>query len=82
MRSSCICKGNLRAIYAEYLPKIDKVFTDQENKEWLFFGIVLGGDDYYYGMKRLEDGKTTLYSCVGYLEGDMGWQFSLKEYED
>lgn len=65
----CICKGNWRAIVAEVEPLLDKKFRDSKGKEYLFYGVVHGSDDYYYGMFPVGDYKPVLLSCVGSLEG-------------
>lgn len=64
--SECICKGNWRSLVEEYEPLIGRSFVDNKNQEWRFYGLVWGGDDFYYGMWR-ED-KVALWSCVGSLE--------------
>jgi len=46
---------------------IGKRYLDDRDRQWKFFGLVHGGDDYYYGMYR--DGQTILLSCVGDMEG-------------
>jgi len=63
----CICRGNWRAIVKESQPLIDKRFTDHRGHEFSFFGVVHGGDDFYYGMWSKEHGMRLL-SCVGSLE--------------
>ena len=65
--TDCICKGNWRAIVAEAEPLLDTKFIDAYGYIWTFFGIVHGKDDYYYGMIRASDKKTSLLSCVGNL---------------
>lgn len=62
----CICKGNWRAIVKEYEPKIGKTLK-RGDKTYRFFGLVHGGDDYYYGLVEV-GGKVVLSSCVGSLE--------------
>lgn len=59
----CICRGNWRAIVKESGPKIGGSFRDSRGDVYTFFGVVHGGDDYYYGM--FGDGKLRLLSCVG-----------------
>ena len=65
----CICEGNWRSIVAESEPLLDKKFRDRDGKEYLFYGVVHGSDDYYYGMLSIGDGKSLLLSCVGSIEG-------------
>jgi len=66
--SNCICKGNWRAIVKEYEPLINRKFKNGfDGKTYIFFGIVHGDDDYYYGMCD-EDNKMFLSTCVGSME--------------
>ncbi|GBG14471.1 reductase [Novimethylophilus kurashikiensis] len=65
----CICKGNWRAIVKEVEPLINKKFRDSDGKEHIFFGVVHGSDDYYYGMYPLDGGSAVLLSCVGSIAG-------------
>ena len=37
-------------------------------RSFMFIGIVIAEDDYYYGLMNMYDKKWTLSSCVGYLE--------------
>jgi hypothetical protein len=75
--SKCVCRGNWRAIVDEYRDLIDKRFFNVETGETsVFFGIVWGSDDFYFGMYD-PNNKLHLLSCVcdlkthGYeLEGD------------
>lgn len=70
MNDVCICKGNWRAIVKESEPLIGKRFRDNRGDIgdiYTMFGIVHGGDDYYYGM--FGGGKLRLLSCVGSIEG-------------
>lgn len=62
----CVCAGNWRAIVKDSAPLLGRHFLDHYGEEWVFFGIVHGDDDYYYGMWR--EGKMQLLSCVGSLE--------------
>lgn len=78
--SGCICEGNWRAIVAEYEPLIGARFRSTHNgKEYTFFGLVHGADDYYYGMRERGTGVLTMLSCVGHLIGDNGWGLELIE---
>jgi hypothetical protein len=63
----CVCKGNWRLILSETEHLLDRQFRDARTGEvWRYFGLVHGGDDYYYGMWN---GKTLkLLSCVGGIE--------------
>jgi hypothetical protein len=54
-------------IKEEYLPYIGHTFT-LSGRDYVFFGLVDGGDDYYYGMTNKVTKETTLYSCVGSLK--------------
>ena len=73
--TKCICEGNWRDIVTEVASLIDKTFEcERTGKEYVFYGVVCGSDDFYYGMYSKEDSK--LLSCVGSLEGH---GFYLKE---
>ena len=63
----CICQGNWRKIIEESNPLIDRRYVDEKGNVWNFFGVVHGGDDFYYGMWREE--HMVLLSCVGSIEG-------------
>ena len=65
--SGCICKGNWRNIVSNCEGNLERKFIDHKGNEWLFFGIVWGKDDFYYGMQGAE-GKLFLLSCVGSIE--------------
>lgn len=65
--AGCICRGNWRAIVAETEKLIGRKYRGHDGKKYTFFGIVHGGDDYYYGLHRA--GKLRLLSCVGSIEG-------------
>lgn len=54
---------NLKLILAEVESLIDRQVRYMD-KEWLFFGVVIGSDDYYYGLYRADE-KLQLLSCVG-----------------
>ena len=62
----CICKGNWRLIVAECEHLLDQRFVDERGDEFIFYGIVHGSDDYYYGMAGVSGHR--LLSCVGSLE--------------
>jgi hypothetical protein len=49
--NGCICKGNWRAIVNECRPLLGKMFTSHDGKDFRFFGIVDGEDDYYYSIE-------------------------------
>jgi len=66
--TGCICKGNWRKIVAESEPFLNKNFIDRKGNEFIFFGVVHGNDDYYYGMWPVGDYKPVLLSCVGSIE--------------
>lgn len=65
--AECICRGNWRAIVKECQPLLDRQYRSPDGNEWIFFGVVLASDDYYYGMCR--NGEMRLLSCVGSIEG-------------
>jgi hypothetical protein len=60
---------NFNKILSEYEPYLDKVFVSDSGKEYIFYGIVCGKDDIYYGMHPIGGGRSWLLSCVGSLEG-------------
>lgn len=60
-------KDNWTLIVKEYRPKIGFRYKDNKGTEYLFFGLVLADDDYYYGLMDNE-GKVRLSTCVGALE--------------
>lgn len=69
----CICKGNLRLIVSEVEGLIGKKFKNEyDQKVYTFFGVIIGDDDYYYGMYRHNgtdrNSKMRLLSCVINLE--------------
>jgi len=66
--TECICKGNLQSIVKETHHLLDETFINDKCELFKFFGIVIGSDDYYYGMYRKETGGLVLLSCVGSLE--------------
>lgn len=64
----CICKGNLRNLVKKCEPLIDKQFNAPDGTVCTFFGIVIGSDDYYYGMSAPSGPRRLrLLSCVGRL---------------
>lgn len=73
----CICHGNWRQLVKECEGLIGKeyVATD-DGRTYVFFGLVNGGDDYYYGMLGNTTPHLRLLSCVGSLET---WGFTLKD---
>mgnify|MGYP003348815041 CR=1 FL=1 len=74
---NCICYGNWQSIVKENQDNLDKIYIDEDGKEFIFFGIVYGSDDYYYGLhERGTIGKLRLVSCVMNIESA---GFTLKE---
>ncbi len=74
--TKCVCIGNWRNIVTEVEHLIGKKFVSAiYHKEYRFFGLVHGADDYYYGMTD-SDGKTDLFSCVGNFDS---WELTLIE---
>jgi hypothetical protein len=64
----CICKGNWRNIVKKSEPLLNTKFEEVvSGKRYTFFGVVHGGDDYYYGMYSYHHGLRLL-SCVGNLD--------------
>lgn len=59
---------NHTIITNEARPYYGKIFTDKKGREYYFFGVVDGKDDYYYGIWNRTDNKLLLLSCVGSLE--------------
>lgn len=66
--TKCVCEGNWRLIVSEYEDRIGSCYSDHTGQVWHFFGLVHGGDDYYYGMSK-PGGGLMLLSCVGSIEG-------------
>lgn len=64
---ACVCKGNWREILKECDGLIGKDFVNAKAEKYVFFGLVHGDDDYYYGMWR--EGHLHLLSCVGDITG-------------
>ena len=63
--SECICRGNWRSIVKRTEHLIGRMFRGKDG-DYMFYGIVHGDDDYYYGMYR--DGNSRLLSCVASIE--------------
>jgi hypothetical protein len=70
---------NFNKILAGCEQHFDKVFIDEAGKEYVFYGIVYGKDDLYYGMHPVGGGRSWLLSCVTNLETH---GFKLKETND
>lgn len=67
MFAQTACK-NLDLIIKGVAPFLDKKFVDvKTDKEYTFIGIIVGSDDYYYGMYSKSNGLVSL-SCVGSIE--------------
>ena len=66
LTDECICRGNWRQIVQECEPLLNRKYRTADGKEWRFFGVVHGADDYYYGMCR--SGEMQLLTCVGSIE--------------
>ena len=64
----CICMGNLRLLDKKTKHLVGKQFIDEKGIQYHFFGLVLGEDDYYYGMWDISNRKLELLSCVGSLD--------------
>lgn len=75
--ADCICHGNWRKIVKEAEHLLGAKYKDREGTECIFYGIVHGSDDYYYGMWEIATGKSHLLSCVGSIE-DHGYTPSQK----
>ncbi len=74
--NACVCEGNWRLIYHEYKDFLGKkCFKD--GKEFIFVGLTVGEDDYYYSVWSKETGITEFLSCVGCLT--KGWGFSFEQ---
>ena len=65
----CICKCNWREIIKDTQHLIDSSYKNREGEECIFYGVVWGSDDFYYGMWNVKTGKSSLLSCVGSIEG-------------
>ena len=61
---------NWERLIEEYEDLIGMVFEDERTGElFRFFGLVHGGDDYYYGMNGIDGARNHLVTCVLSLEG-------------
>ena len=65
--AECICAGNWRELVKEMGPLIGQRYRDKAGNMLVFFGLVHGDDDYYYGMAGCTGFE--LLSCVGSIEG-------------
>lgn len=64
----CICHGNWRLIVNRHRHLLGKKYKEtRTGDEFVFFGLVLADDDYYYGMSSQENGMVLL-TCVGSIE--------------
>ncbi len=54
---------NWTKLVAKYEPIIGRAYKF-DGRRYVFFGLVHGDDDFYFGMVR-DDGKLHLLSCVG-----------------
>lgn len=74
--SECICKGNLRAIVSKTNHLLGKEFKrlmyDGGLVRYVFEGVMIGEDDYYYVMRNTRDNIRILLSCTGTL---MQWGY-------
>lgn len=48
--AGCICKGNWRNIVNNISHLISSRYRQTDGTEYVLFGVVDGGDDYYYGL--------------------------------
>ena len=62
----CICEGNWRQIVKESERFFGRKYLGENGHVYIFFGVVHGEDDYYYGL--VSNGSLVLASCVGSLE--------------
>lgn len=52
-------------IYDEYKYQLDHTFTyKRDNKEYIYFGLVKGKYDIYFGMSNVKTNETLLVSAV------------------
>lgn len=58
----------LQSIVTAVRPLLNKRFHDGKGSEYIFYGIVLGSDDFCYGMHPANGGKPLLLSCVGSID--------------
>lgn len=59
---------NWKLILEEYQELISKKFINELGIVYIFFGLVHGDDDYYYGLWDWQARNLLLISCVGSLE--------------
>ena len=65
---------NWTRILAKSEPLIGKLFRNHRGEEFMFFGLVAGDDDYYYGMWSSHRKDLHLLSCVGDFDS---WEYTL-----
>jgi hypothetical protein len=75
----CICYGNWRSIVNDHAHLLNRQYKDKDDNEYTFFGVVFGGDDYYYGLWNRFGLR--LLSCVGSIE-DFGFTLIEKDKKD
>lgn len=66
--NKCICDNNWKSLIKRYDYLIGSIYKDNIDTEYVFFGLVWADDDYYYGMRKLQDNTLVLLSCVSEIE--------------
>lgn len=61
-------QDNWTKITAESRDMYNSYYRDTKGAVHQFFGVVDASDDYYYGMRRVDDSKVSLLSCVMNIE--------------
>ena len=59
---------NLELIIKESRPYFDHYYIGENNHTFIFDGILVAEDDYYYSMRSAKNNTVRLLSCVGSIE--------------
>lgn len=60
--------SNLEKIIEAYRPYFDSYYTAENNHTFIFDGILVAEDDYYYSMRSMKDNTVRLLSCATSIE--------------
>lgn len=59
---------NLEKIIEAYRPYFDSYYIGENNHTFIFDGILVAEDDYYYSMRSMKDNTVRLLSCATSIE--------------